>query len=147
MVSTTEKTSTIYYSGRNKTMVSGLLEQQDGRKHNKASTDNNTTQDNSSIENGEQYSVGDMCMVAQIYRYLQFYTARIQLISGNDILVIYLSTNEKDIIRLGPQVRSLEHVGRGIASRRVRIPTAHGSKKGLLNKYGTGQGNSPEVII
>ena len=46
-------------------------------------------------------------MVAQTSRCLQFHTTRIQTISGNNISVIYLSTNEHDIIPLGPQVRSL----------------------------------------
>ena len=69
--------------------------------------DNNITQDDSSIEKGEQYSVGDICMVAQTSRCLQFHTTRIQTISGNNISVIYLSTNEHDIIPLGSQVRSL----------------------------------------
>ena len=44
-------------------------------------------------------------MVAHIYRCLQFSTAGIQTISGNDILFIYLSTSEKYIIPLGPQAR------------------------------------------
>ena len=82
-------------------------------------------------------------MVAQTYIYLQFHSTRIQTISANDISVIYLSTNEKEIIPLGLQARSLEHIGRGIERRRVRPSTASGSEKGLLNKHGTGQGNSP----
>ena len=43
MTSTTEETSTIHYSGRNKTTVPVPLDQQDERKHNKASSKDNTT--------------------------------------------------------------------------------------------------------
>lgn len=54
MTSTTEETSTIHYSGNKKTMVSVPLKQQDGRKYNTISTSNNTTQENSTTERGEQ---------------------------------------------------------------------------------------------
>ena len=88
MTHTTEDTSTIYYSEKHNTTVSGLLEQQDESKHNTTSKDTNTIQDDSSTEKGEQYSMGDICVVAQTLRCLQFHTARIQTISGNNISVI-----------------------------------------------------------
>ena len=81
----------IHCSGKNKTTVLGLLAQQKGRKHDKVSTNNNTTHDNSITERREQYLVGVICMVAQTYRYVQFHNARRQTISANDISVIYLS--------------------------------------------------------
>ena len=40
----------------------------------------------------------------------------------------YISTNEHDIIPLGPQVRLLDHVGRGIERKHVRIPKGSGSE-------------------
>ena len=45
-------------------------------------------------------------MIAQTSRCLQFHTTRIQTISGNNVSVVYLSTNEKEIIPLEPQVQA-----------------------------------------
>ena len=86
-------------------------------------------------------------MVARTSRCLQFHTTKIQTISGNNILVIYLSTNEHDIIPLGPQVRSLQHVGQGIERKRVRPPKTSRSGKGVIDKHGPEQGNAPTVLI
>ena len=64
MTSPTEGSNIIHYSDKNNTTVSGLIGQQEVCTHNTASKDNNTPQDDSSIEKGEQYSEGDICMVA-----------------------------------------------------------------------------------
>ena len=76
-----------------------------------ASKDNDTQQDDSSTALDEQYSVGDICMVAQTSKCLQFHTALIQKTSVNTVAVMYLSTNEKGIIHIGYQVQSIEQVG------------------------------------
>ena len=87
-----------------------------------------------SVEKEEQYSEGDICIVAQTSRCLQFHTARIQTISGNTVSVVYLSTNEKDIIPFGSQVRSLKYVGRGIEKKKVRQSKASEPEKGFIDK-------------
>ena len=94
------------------------------------------------MKKGEKYSEGDIFIVAQTSRCLQFHTARIQKISGNNVSVVYLSTNKKDIIPLGYQVRLLKHVGRGIEIKRVRPSKASEPKKGFIDKNGLEQGNS-----
>ena len=80
-------------------------------------------------------------MVAQSSKCLQFHTDRIQNISGNTVSVMYLSTNEKGIIPVGSQVRSIEQVGRGIERRRVRQLTAINPDNGIV------QWTSPEERI
>ena len=122
----------IHCSGKNKTTVSGLLAQQKGRKHDKVSTNNNTTHDNLITERREQYLVGVIYMVAQTYIYVQFHNARKQTISANDISVIYLSIKEKHIIPLGSHVNSLEHVGSSIERIRLRTHMVRGSGKDYL---------------
>ena len=52
MTSPTEGLNTLHYSEKNNTTVSGLIEQQEERKHNTASKDNNTPQGDSSTEMG-----------------------------------------------------------------------------------------------
>ena len=60
--------------------------------------------------------------------------------------MIYLTTKERNIINLGPQVRSLDHIGRGIERIRVTTPTLSGSEKELPTKQGKGQESSPVLI-
>ena len=96
-----------------------------------------------SVEKEEQYSEGDICIVAQTSRCLQFHTARIQTISGNTVSVVYLSTNEKDIIPFGSQVRSLKYVGRGIEKRGLdNLRQANQKKDSLTKKSKTGEFSS-----
>ena len=64
MTSPTEGSNIIHYSDKHNTTVSGIIGQQEECVHNTASKDNNTPHDDSSIEKGEQYSEGDICMVA-----------------------------------------------------------------------------------
>ena len=110
MTSPTEGSNIIHYSDKHNTTVSGIIGQQEECVHNTASKDNNTPHDDLSTALDEQHSVGGICMVAQTSKCLQFHPARIQKISGNTVSVMYLSTNEEDIIPVGSQVRSIEQV-------------------------------------
>ena len=68
MTSSTEDSKTIHYSNKNNTTALGIIGQYEELKNNTASKNNNTPQDDSSMEKGEQYSKGDICIVAQTSR-------------------------------------------------------------------------------
>ena len=102
MIHPTTDSNTIPYSTTHTTMVSGNIGQHETIQNKTASKDNDTQQDDSLTALDKQYSVGDICMVAQTSKCLQFHTARIQKISVNIVAVMYLSTNEKGIVPIGP---------------------------------------------
>ena len=123
MIPPTSDLHTKSYSPTTTTMVSGNIGQKTIQ--NKTSNNNNDTQqDDSSTAHEKQYSMVEICMVAQTSKCLQFHTARIQKISVSTVAVIYISTNEQGIIPIGSQVQSSEHVGRGIERRKVRQSNA-----------------------
>ena len=80
-------------------------------------------------------------MVDHTSKCLQFHTARIQKISVNTVAVMYLSTNEKDIVPIRHQVQSSEQVGRDIERRQVEQSNAINPDSGII------QGTSPEERI
>ena len=124
MIHPTTDSNTIPYSTTHTTMVSGNIGQHETIQNKTASKDNDTQQDDSLTSLDKQYSVRDICMVAQTSKCLHFHTARIQKISVSTVAVIYISTNEQGIIPIGSQVQSSEHVGRGIERRKVRQSNA-----------------------
>ena len=144
--STTEQATQVYYSGKDDRIASVVPASQEGNKQDEERIDELTTRDHSNKVSGEKYAVGDMYMVAQINRFLRFHTVSIHKISETALSVIYLTTKERDIIPLGPQVRSLDHLGRGIEIRRVRTPIISGSEKGLPTTQGKGQESSAVLI-
>ena len=105
-------------------MASGNIGQHETIQNKISNNNNDTQQDDSSTALENQYSVGDICMVIQTSKCLQFHTARIQKISVSTVAVIYLSTNEQSIVPMGPQMKSSEQVGRGIERRKVRQSNA-----------------------
>ena len=80
-------------------------------------------------------------MVDHTSKCLEFHTARIQKISVNTVAVMYLSTNEKDIVPIRHQVQSSEQVGRDIERRQVEQSNAINPDSGII------QGTSPEERI
>ena len=106
MIHPTEDSTTVHYSAKSNTTVSGQIGQHETITNSTVSKDNNTQQEDSSMVRDEQSSAGDICMVAQTSKCLQFHTARIQTISGNTVSFIYLSTKEKYIIHIPPFFRS-----------------------------------------
>ena len=83
MIHPTTDSNTIPYSTTNTTMVSGNIGQHETIQNKTASKDNDTQQDDSLTSLDKQYSVRDICMVAQTSKCLHFHTARIQKISVN----------------------------------------------------------------
>ena len=56
---------------------------------------------------GLPYAVGEVCMVSQTPRCLQYHQARITKIENNLCAVTYLTTNLSDVIPGGVQIRTL----------------------------------------
>ena len=69
---------------------------------------------------GLPYAVGDVCMVSQTPRCLQYHPARITNIENNLCKVTFLTTNLSDVIPGGIQIRTLRQVGRGVKRRSER---------------------------
>ena len=63
---------------------------------------------------GLPYAVGEVCMVSQTPRCLQYHPARITNIENNLFVVKYLTTSLSDVIPGGIQIRKLGQVGRGV---------------------------------
>ena len=60
--------------------------------------------------------------------------------------MIYLTTEERDVIPFGSQVRSLNHAGRGIERRQVKTTIFRRSEKGLSTTQGKGYESSLVLI-
>ena len=75
--------------------------------------DKNNTSDDSKIVQEVKYAVGDICMISQSSRCLQFHPACITQIVDNNLSILYLTTTLCDAIPMGHQVRSLYQVRRG----------------------------------
>ena len=69
---------------------------------------------------GLPYAVGDVCMVSQTPRCLQYHPARITNIKNTLFAVTYLTTSLSDVIPEGVQKRTLRQVGRGVKRRSER---------------------------
>ena len=101
MIHSTKGSTTISYLTTNTTTVSVKIGQHETRTNSTASKDSDTPQDDSSTALDKKYSVGDMCMVTQTSKWLQFRTSRIQKTSDNTVSVVYLLTNESGINSIG----------------------------------------------
>ena len=75
-------------------------------------------------------------MIAQTNKCLQFHTACISQILEETLIVRYLSTNEKDNIPIGPQVKLLNEIGRDTKRRRCRRQTMPVSVKATTPQQG-----------
>ena len=86
-------------------------------------------------------------MVAQTSSCLQYHTTRIKTISGNNLSVVYLSTNEKNIIHQGLRCnhqRTQDEASKENALDHLRQAN---QKKDSLTKNGLEQGNSLVELI
>ena len=63
---------------------------------------------------GLPYEVGEVCMVSQTLRCLQYHPARITNIEHNLFEVKYLTTSLSDVLPGGIQIQKLGQVGRGV---------------------------------
>ena len=59
-----------------------------------------------------EYKVGDICMVSQTNKCLQFHTTDIIQILDNTLTVRYLNNSGNGNIPMGPQVTLLNQIGR-----------------------------------
>ena len=101
---TAEQATKSYYSGRDDRIASLVSTSQEGNKQNEERIDKLAVLDHSNKASVEKYTVGEICMVAQTRRCLQFHTTSILKISETTLSVIYLTTKERDIIPLGSYV-------------------------------------------
>ena len=95
----------------------------------------NNTSDDAKIGQGVQYAVGDICMVSQTNKCIQFHPVSLTRIAEHHLSIIYLTTKARDIIPIGPQVRSLYQVGRYNKRSRVRTPSLSSLEQRLPNEY------------
>ena len=79
--STTEQVKQAYYSGKDDRISSVAPVSQEGNKQNEERIDKLTVWNHSNKVNVEKFTLGDICMVSQTSRCLQFHIASIQKIS------------------------------------------------------------------
>ena len=122
--------------------MSGALTSQDGNQQQGDRMNKNNTDDDARIGHRVQYTVGDICIVSQTNKYIQFYPTSITRIADHHLSIIYLTTKASDIIHIGPQVRSLDQVGRDNKRSKVRTPSLSTLEQRLPNEYNTRQEGS-----
>ena len=62
---------------------------------------------------------------------LHFHSVCITQIVVNNLSILYLTTKASDVLPMGPQVKSLDLVGRGNKRSKVRTPLLSKSEKSL----------------
>ena len=72
---------------------------------------------NSENKEVHEYAVGDICMVSQTNKCLQFHTTHIIQTLDNTLTVRYLKNSESRNIPMGPQIKLLNQIGRGAKRR------------------------------